>query len=108
MPPLLLNQPPVRSAHRIKPGSAPASGRTHAPFEQRFGSRWSRSGRDQTGRICVTGSRPVGSTPRAFGRPHGELEARVVDDGDRMRRRTPRRAVVRWGGRARATGSLVT
>ena len=53
----------------------------------------------ETGRILVDRHEPRQVTTRAFGRPHGGLEARVVDDKDHE---VPRGAegelLVRWSG----------
>jgi crotonobetaine/carnitine-CoA ligase len=103
MPPLLLNQPPCAEerSHRVKCGfGAGVDPELHAAFEQRFGfpilEGW---GMTETGRIFVDRHEPRQVTTRAFGRPHGGLEARVVDDQDHE---VPRGAegelLVRWSG----------
>jgi len=103
MPPLLLNQPPVpeERAHRIKFGlGAGVEPELHAPFERRFGfplvEVW---GMTETGRIYADRFAPRRIDTRAFGRPHGGLEARVIDDRDQD---APPDAegelLVRWGG----------
>ncbi|MBI4246354.1 MAG: AMP-binding protein, partial [Candidatus Rokubacteria bacterium] len=102
MPPLLLNQPPCpeERQHRVKFGlGAGVEPELHPRFEQRFGfpliEVW---GMTETGRILADGHEPRQITTRAFGRPGGGLEARVVDDQDRE---VPRGAegelLVRWG-----------
>jgi acyl-CoA synthetase (AMP-forming)/AMP-acid ligase II len=87
MPPLLLNQPPVpeERAHRVKAGlGAGVDPELHAAFEKRFGfplvEVW---GMTETGRIYADRFEPRQVTTRAFGRPFGEFEARVVDENDR-------------------------
>src|SRR5262245_33747500 len=103
MPPLLLNQPPCAEErlHRVKCAfGAGVDPELHAPFEQRFGfpilEGW---GMTETGRIFVDRHEPRQVTTRAFGRPHGGLEARVVDDKDReVPRGTEGELLVRWGG----------
>jgi crotonobetaine/carnitine-CoA ligase len=72
----------------------------HAAFEQRFGfpilEGW---GMTETGRILVDRHEPRQVTTRAFGRPHGGLEAKVVDDEDReLLRGIEGELLVRWGG----------
>jgi crotonobetaine/carnitine-CoA ligase len=86
MPPLLLNQPaaPEERQHRVKFGlGAGVEPELHEPFERRFGfplvEVW---GMTETGRILADRHEPRQVTTRAFGRPHGGLEARVVDDKD--------------------------
>jgi len=103
MPPLLLNQPPVpeERRHRIKFGlGAGVEPELHAAFEERFGfplvEVW---GMTETGRIYSDCIEPRQITTRAFGRPFGGLEARVVDDRDReVARGTEGELLVRWGG----------
>jgi len=103
MPPLLLNQPPVpeERRHRIKFGlGAGVEPELHAAFEGRFGfplvEVW---GMTETGRIYSDCVEPRQITTRAFGRPFGGLEARVIDDRDgEVARGTEGELLVRWGG----------
>ena len=103
MPPLLLNQEPVpeERAHRVKAGlGAGVEPQLHEAFERRFGfplvEVW---GMTETGRIFSDCHEPRAIHTRAFGRPHGGLEARVVDDGDRpVPTDTEGELLVRWGG----------
>ena len=103
MPPLLLNQPPVpeERSHRIKFGlGAGVEPELHAPFEARFGfplvEVW---GMTETGRIFADRFSPRQVHTRAFGRPHGGLEARVVDDRDAdVPADAEGELLVRWGG----------
>jgi acyl-CoA synthetase (AMP-forming)/AMP-acid ligase II len=103
MPPLLLNQPPApeERAHRVKLGlGAGVEPELHARFEQRFGfpliEVW---GMTETGRIYADCKEPRQPTTRAFGRPFGGLQSRVVDDKDQeVPRETEGELVVRWGG----------
>jgi crotonobetaine/carnitine-CoA ligase len=103
VPPLLLNQPeaPEERGHRVKFGlGAGVEPELHARFEQRFGfplvEVW---GMTETGRIYADHHEPRQVTTRAFGRPFGGLEARVVDDGDReVARGVEGELLVRWGG----------
>ena len=103
MPPLLLNQPPQpeETAHRVKAGlGAGVEPQLHESFERRFGfplvEVW---GMTETGRIFSDGHDPRQIHTRAFGRPHGGFEARVVDDRDReLPRDTEGELLVRWGG----------
>jgi crotonobetaine/carnitine-CoA ligase len=103
MPPLLLNQPetPEERQHRVKFGiGAGVEPELHARFEQRFGfpliEVW---GMTETGRILADCQEPRQVTTRAFGRPFGGFEARVVDDKDReVPRGTEGELLVRWGG----------
>ncbi len=103
MPPLLLNQPPVpgERAHRVKFGlGAGVEPELHARFEERFGfplvEVW---GMTETGRIYTDNHEPRQVTTRAFGRPFGGLEAKVVDDKDgEMPHGTEGELVVRWSG----------
>lgn len=87
MPPLLLNQPeaPEERQHRVRFGlGAGVEPALHAPFEARFGfplvEIW---GMTETGRILADAEEPRQVHTRAFGRPRGVLEARVVDEHDR-------------------------
>jgi crotonobetaine/carnitine-CoA ligase len=53
----------------------------------------------ETGRIYADCHEPRQVTTRAFGRPHGGLEARVVDDAGRdVARDAEGELLVRWGG----------
>jgi len=87
VPPLLLNQAPVpeERRHTVKFGlGAGIEPELHPLFEKRFGfplvEVW---GMTETGRILADSVEPRQITTRAFGRPQGELEARVVDAEDR-------------------------
>ena len=103
MPPLLLNQAPIpeETAHRVKAGlGAGVEPGLHEAFERRFGfplvEVW---GMTETGRIFSDCHEPRSIHTRAFGRPHGGLEARVVDDqGREVPRETEGELLVRWGG----------
>jgi crotonobetaine/carnitine-CoA ligase len=103
MPPLLLNQEPApeERAHRVKAGlGAGVEPQLHEAFERRFGfplvEVW---GMTETGRIYSDCHEPRAIHTRAFGRPHGGLEARVVDDQDRqVAPDTEGELLVRWGG----------
>ena len=87
MPPLLLNQPPTpeETRHRVRFGvGAGVEPELHQVFEKRFGfpliEVW---GMTETGRIFGDCHDPRQTSTRAFGRPFGEFEARVVDERDR-------------------------
>jgi acyl-CoA synthetase (AMP-forming)/AMP-acid ligase II len=103
MPPLLLNQVPgpEERAHRVRFGlGAGVEPQLHAAFEERFGfplvEVW---GMTETGRILADRVEPRQIHTRAFGRPHGGLEARVVGDGDgEVPRGSEGELLVRWGG----------
>jgi acyl-CoA synthetase (AMP-forming)/AMP-acid ligase II len=103
MPPLLLKQPPSPEErdHRVKVGfGAGVEPELHPLFEERFGfplvEVW---GMTETGRVFADCHEPRQITTRAFGRPHGGLEARVVDDKDQeIPRGTEGELLVRWGG----------
>ncbi len=103
MPPLLLNQPPLpeERQHHVRFGvGAGVEPQLHAAFEERFGfplvEVW---GMTETGRIFADRVEPRQIHTRAFGRPHGGFEARVVDDADReVARGTAGELLVRWGG----------
>jgi crotonobetaine/carnitine-CoA ligase len=103
MPPLLLKQPPCpeERQHRVKFGlGAGVEPELHPEFEARFGfpliEVW---GMTETGRIFADCHEPRQITTRAFGRPFGGFEARVVDDRDQeVPRSTEGELVVRWGG----------
>ncbi len=88
VPPLLLNMPAVREEkqHRVKFGlGAGIEPELHAAFEARFGfplvEVW---GMTETGRIFADHVEPRQVETRAFGRPFGGLEAKVVDDDDNL------------------------
>ena len=103
VPPLLLNQPPTpdERAHRVRFGlGAGAEPQLHEAFETRFGfpliEVW---GMTETGRIYADSHEPRQRATRAFGRPFGGFEARVVDEGDQdVATETEGEMVVRWGG----------
>lgn len=86
MPPLLLNQPeaPDERRHGVRFGiGAGIDPELHEAFEKRFGfpllEGWAMT---ETGRVLVNRVEPRQIDTRAFGRPFGELEAKVVDDRD--------------------------
>jgi len=86
VPPLLLNQPvvPEERGHQVKFGlGAGVEPELHGRFEKRFGfplvEVW---GMTETGRILTDHVEPRQVTTRAFGRPRGVLEARVVGEAD--------------------------
>ena len=103
MPPLLLNQAPCpeERQHRVRFGlGAGVEPQLHEAFEKRFGfplvEVW---GMTETGRIYADREEPRQIHTRAFGRPHGGFEARVVDDADReVPGGTEGELLVRWGG----------
>jgi acyl-CoA synthetase (AMP-forming)/AMP-acid ligase II len=103
VPPLLLNQPPTpdERAHRVRFGlGAGVEPQLHQAFETRFGfplvEVW---GMTETGRIYADSREPRQRATRAFGRPFGGFEARVVDEHDQdVTRETEGELVVRWGG----------
>ncbi len=103
VPPLLLNQPevPEERQHRVKFGvGAGVEPELHEVFEQRFGfpliEVW---GMTETGRIYADSIEPRQVRTRAFGRPFGGFEAKVVDDKDREAPRgTEGELVVRCAG----------
>src|SRR2546426_2504032 len=105
MPPLLLNQreTPEERAHHVKFGfGAGVEPELHARFEERFGfplvEVW---GMTETGRCYADLHEPRQITTRAFGRPFGGLEGRVVDDADRdVPRGSAGGLLVRRGGAA--------
>jgi len=88
VPPLLLNQAPgpEERQHAVKFGlGAGIEPELHPLFEKRFGfpliEVW---GMTETGRVLADNVEPRQITTRAFGRPRGELEARVVDAEERL------------------------
>ena len=103
MPPLLLNQPPApeERQHQVRFGlGAGVEPQLHAAFEERFGfplvAVW---GMTETGRIYADRLEPRQINTRAFGRPFGGFEARVVDDADgEVPRGADGELLVRWGG----------
>jgi crotonobetaine/carnitine-CoA ligase len=103
VPPLLLNQPPSPQdrAHHVRFGlGAGVEPALHPVFEERFGfplvEVW---GMTETGRTIADHREPRRITTRAFGRPSGGLEARVVDDKDQdVAPGVEGELLVRWGG----------
>jgi crotonobetaine/carnitine-CoA ligase len=103
VPPLLLNQPPSADdrRHRVKVGfGAGVEPQLHQVFEERFGfplvEVW---GMTETGRIYGDNHEPRQITTRAFGRPLGAFEGKVVDEQDReVAADTEGELLVRWGG----------
>jgi crotonobetaine/carnitine-CoA ligase len=103
VPPLLLNQPPSPDdrRHRVRFGlGAGVEPELHPVFEERFGfplvEVW---GMTETGRIFADNHEPRQITTRAFGRPFGGFEARVVDDKEQdVAPETEGELLVRWGG----------
>jgi crotonobetaine/carnitine-CoA ligase len=103
VPPLLLNQPvaPEERQHQVKFGvGAGVEPQLHEAFEKRFGfpllEAW---GMTETGRVTLVNREPRMIHTRAFGRPFGGLEAKVVDEQDReVARGTDGELLVRWGG----------
>jgi crotonobetaine/carnitine-CoA ligase len=103
VPPLLLGQPPSADdrAHQVRFGlGAGVEPQLHAAFEERFAfplvEIW---GMTETGRILAVTGLPRLIDTRAFGRPTGGLEARVVDAQDReLPRGSDGEFIVRWGG----------
>jgi len=86
VPPLLLNQPPVAEErqHGVRFGlGAGVEPELHRLFEERFGfplvEVW---GMTETGRILADNVEPRQIDTRAFGRPFGGYEGKVVDDKD--------------------------
>jgi len=87
VPPVLMKQPACAEERQhaarwgLGAGIDPA---IHAAFETRFGVAmcevW---GMTETGRILCDAHEPRQITTRAFGRPFGGFEARVVDDRER-------------------------
>lgn len=87
VPPMLLNQPKndYERAHQVRFGlGAGVEPELHGVFEERYGfplvEVW---GMTETGRLICNNFEPRQIHTRAFGRPAGELEARVVDEQDR-------------------------
>ncbi|HEY3068655.1 MAG TPA: AMP-binding protein [Methylomirabilota bacterium] len=103
VPPLLLNQPaaPEERAHRLKFGfGAGVEPELHERFEKRFGfplvEVW---GMTETGRVFADNFEPRQTHIRAFGRPRGALQGKVVDAEDReVPRGTAGELVVRADG----------
>jgi acyl-CoA synthetase (AMP-forming)/AMP-acid ligase II len=103
MPPVLLNQPPAAEerAHSLKFGlGAGIEPQLHGAFEQRFGfplvEVW---GMTETGRLFADHQEPRRIDTRAFGKPFGGFEAKVVGDNDvELPRGTPGELVVRFAG----------
>jgi len=103
MPPLLLNQAPTpdERQHRVRFGiGAGIEPELHEAFEKRFGlpliEVW---GMTETGRIYADAFEPRQIHTRAFGRPRGGLEARVVGERDQdVPPGTEGELLVRWGG----------
>jgi len=103
MPPLLLNQPPCdeERRHTVRFGlGAGVEPELHRAFEARFGvplvEVW---GMTETGRIFADNVEPRQIDTRAFGRPFGGLEAKVVDDQDEeLPRGREGELVVRFAG----------
>ena len=112
VPPLLLGQPHAANerAHNVRFGlGAGVEPQLHAAFEDRFGfplvEIW---GMTETGRIFAVTEEPRLIDTRAFGRPVGGLEARIVDaDDHELPRGTDGELVVRWGGPEGATPRLL-
>jgi acyl-CoA synthetase (AMP-forming)/AMP-acid ligase II len=103
VPPLLLNQPPCEEerTHRVRFGlGAGVEPQLHEAFEKRFGfplvEVW---GMTETGRIYADRLEPRQVRTRAFGRPFGGFEARVVNGRDLdVPADTEGELLVRWGG----------
>jgi acyl-CoA synthetase (AMP-forming)/AMP-acid ligase II len=103
VPPLLLNQPHVAEerGHHVKFGlGAGVEPQLHAAFERRFGfplvEVW---GMTETGRIYADRLEPRQVDTRAFGRPFGGFEGRVVDEqGREVAAGMDGELLVRWGG----------
>jgi acyl-CoA synthetase (AMP-forming)/AMP-acid ligase II len=103
MPPLLLNQPPGADErqHRVRLGfGAGVEPGLHPRFEERFGfpliEVW---GMTETGRVLADREDPRQITTRAFGRPRGGFEAKVVDDQEQsVPPEKEGELLVRWGG----------
>ena len=87
IPPILLKQPahPDERRHGVRFAvGAGVEPQLHAAFEQRFGfpllELW---GMTETGGGFIAAEEPRHVDTRAFGRPTGDMLARVVDDQDR-------------------------
>ncbi|MEC9345709.1 MAG: AMP-binding protein [Pseudomonadota bacterium] len=101
--PVLLKQPPCPEEKQHMARFALGAGmepELHPVFEERFGVRLTEVwGMTETGRIFADAFEPRQITTRAFGRPIGGLEAKIVDDDDtELPRGTPGELLVRWGG----------
>ena len=84
--PMLLNQPEneYETAHSVRFGlGGGVEPELHEAFEKRYGfpliEVW---GMTETGRVFANRSEPRQIHTRAFGRPDGEMQARVVDEND--------------------------
>jgi crotonobetaine/carnitine-CoA ligase len=103
MPPMLLNLPPApeERQHQVKFGfGAGVEPQLHPRFEERFGfplvECW---GMTEVGRFYADRYEPRQITTRAFGKPFGGLEARVVDDKDQdVPRGVEGEMLLRWAG----------
>ena len=87
VPPMLLNQPKssIERAHSVRFGiGAGVEPELHGIFEERYGfpliEVW---GMSETGRLIVNNFESRQINTRAFGRPSGDLQARVVDEKDK-------------------------
>jgi len=86
VPPMLLNQPVTEAeqSHSVRFGiGAGVEPELHAVFEERYGfpllEVW---GMTETGRIFAVNNEPRQIETRAFGRPFGGFEAKIVDEHD--------------------------
>ncbi|GLQ06440.1 AMP-binding protein [Sneathiella chinensis] len=103
VPPMLLNQPvtPEETAHSVRFGiGAGVEPELHEVFEKRYGfpliEVW---GMTETGRIFVVNTEPRMIHTRAFGRPTGDFEAKIVDENDNeLPRGEPGELLVRCRG----------
>ena len=103
MPPILMKQAPASRdrQHRVRFGlGAGIDPAIHDAFEERFGipmiEVW---GMTETGRLFADSHEPRRIDTRAFGRPWGAFEARIVDERDaEVPRGTPGELVVRCAG----------
>ncbi len=102
MPPILMKQAPSPRdrQHQVRFGlGAGIDPAIHRPFEERFGfpmvEVW---GMTETGRLFGDCHEPRRIDTRAFGKPWGTFEARIVDEHDRdLPRETPGELLVRDG-----------